>query len=122
MTYSEPTDLSQQGFVDWLVEHCDGADSGACRSDRREARRVARRILHHVPRSGDLNELGSTGAEIHAELHRRLVGESHRVEDGLGFGPLTIVIIGALLNFLIQWWFSDKHTQRVATLAAVLRQ
>ena len=33
-----------------------------------------------------------------------------RYRDEYGFSPLAIMLLGAIINFLINWYFSDPHT------------
>jgi len=83
------------------------ADEPRVRKHRKEALHGVRRILQQLPADGNLGAWGDKD-DIRTVLFKRVE------TDGVSFGPLTMLIIGALINALIAWWFRDKS---VASLA-----
>lgn len=87
---------------------------------RGRARKFVEQAIQCCPESGNLHELGADHDEIKnalmdrvQELHRKEHRQRAGDDEGYGFPILLAIILGAVLNFLIQWWFHDKSTGTV---------
>lgn len=101
--------MTRGQFNDLLIDNAVGEH---VRANRRLALTGVRRILAQLPENGNLLVFGSDRDEVKAELLTRIE------MDGVGFGPMAMMILGALLNALITWWFTNRH-EATAALASL---
>lgn len=102
--------MNRSDFKTMLIAGC---QDEAAKNHPEESSRVADKILDACPDDGDLSVFGTR-----RDIKRALIKRVKDKEDGVGFGPIFLILLSALLQFLIQWWFRDRkqHTEVLASL------
>lgn len=94
---------SAQLCNDLIAATHDLPNGSVVRDHQEQARQIGPMLLLACPDHCNLSKLGKR-----RQIKRKLqVATEHWYERDYGISPLIVMIIGALIEALLRWWFSD---------------